>query len=178
VINNCCTLVCILYLATSFLFTADIGRPSATRCTQSFVRDCVQRETDQARSRAIHIHGRPWIVCMTARIHLMPKTTEQNRIVRTGKFEVEVTNNKKTALEVLYYWSNEANCCQIRSIARPFCDSRATCLPSSRSTILVQTLWQYFDRDSPNASWYEKLRFSTEISTYLGNIGPVTVKRE
>jgi len=34
----------------------------------------------------------------------MPKTTEQNRIVRTGKFEVEVTNNKKkTALEVLYY---------------------------------------------------------------------------
>jgi len=29
--------------------------------------------------------------------------TEQNRIVRTGKFEVEVSNNKKTALEVLYY---------------------------------------------------------------------------
>jgi len=30
-------------------------------------------------------------------------TTEQNRIVRTGKSEVEVTNNKKTALEVLYH---------------------------------------------------------------------------
>jgi len=25
----------------------------------------------------------------------MPKTTEQNRIVRTGKFEFEVSNNKK-----------------------------------------------------------------------------------
>jgi len=57
------------------------------------------------------------------------KTTEQNRfnrIVRTGKSEAEVTDNKKTALEVLYYWSNEANYWQTRSIARPLCDSRAT----------------------------------------------------
>jgi len=40
---------------------------------------------------------------MTAMIDVTPKTTEQNRIVCTGKFEVEVSNNKKTALEVLYY---------------------------------------------------------------------------
>jgi len=39
---------------------------------------------------------------MTARLDVTPKTTEQNRIVRTGKPEAEVTNNKKTALEVLY----------------------------------------------------------------------------
>jgi len=32
---------------------------------------------------------------MTARLDVTPKTTEQNRIVRTDKFEVEVTNNKK-----------------------------------------------------------------------------------
>jgi len=32
---------------------------------------------------------------MTARLDVTPKTTEQNRVVRTGKFEVEVTNNKK-----------------------------------------------------------------------------------
>ena len=32
---------------------------------------------------------------MTARLVVTPKTTEQNRIVRTGKFEVEVTNNNK-----------------------------------------------------------------------------------
>ena len=57
------------------------------------VRDCVQRETDQARSRAIHIHGRPRFVCMTARLDITTKTAEQNRIVCTGKFEVEVTNN-------------------------------------------------------------------------------------
>ena len=39
----------------------------------------------------------------------MPKTTEQNRIVCTSKSKAEVTNNKKTALEVLYYCRNEAN---------------------------------------------------------------------
>ena len=39
---------------------------------------------------------------MTGRLVVTVKTTEQNRIVRTGKFEIEATNNKKTALEVLY----------------------------------------------------------------------------
>jgi len=32
---------------------------------------------------------------MTAGLDVTPKTTEQNRIVRSGKSEVEVTNNKK-----------------------------------------------------------------------------------
>jgi len=41
---------------------------------------------------------------MTARLDVMPKTTVQIRIVRTGKSETEVTSNlKNTALEVLYY---------------------------------------------------------------------------
>jgi len=34
---------------------------------------------------------------MTAMLDVTPKTTEHNRIVRTGKFEVEVANNKKCA---------------------------------------------------------------------------------
>jgi len=42
-------------------------------------------------------------VCMTARLDVTPKTTEQNRNVCTSKSEAEVTNNKKTVLEVLYY---------------------------------------------------------------------------
>jgi len=52
------------------------------------VRDCV---------RAIHIHGRPWIVCMTAKLDVTPKTTKENWIVRTGKSVAKVTNrpNKK-----------------------------------------------------------------------------------
>jgi len=40
---------------------------------------------------------------MTARLDVTPKTTEQNRILRSGKSEAEVTNNqKKTALDVSY----------------------------------------------------------------------------
>jgi len=74
--NNGCTLVCILHLATGFLFTAGIGRPSATRCTQSRLSVTVYS------ARAIHIHGRPWIACMAARLDVTPKTTEHNRIVR------------------------------------------------------------------------------------------------
>jgi len=54
----------------------------------------LQCETDQARSRTIHNHSRPRIVCMTARLDVTPKTTEQNRIVRTGKPETEVTYKK------------------------------------------------------------------------------------
>jgi len=40
---------------------------------------------------------------MTARLDVTPKTTEQNKIVCTSKSEAEVTNNKTTVLEVLYY---------------------------------------------------------------------------
>jgi len=50
--------------------------------------------------------------------------TEQNRIIRTGKSEAKVINNKKLRSRYCtveaYYW-------QTGSIARPLCDSRATC---------------------------------------------------
>ena len=39
---------------------------------------------------------------MTARLDVTPKTTEQNRIVRTGKSEAEVTNNKKETVLVVF----------------------------------------------------------------------------
>jgi len=67
---------------------AGIGPPSA-------MRDNPQCETDQARCRTIHNHGRPRIVCMTAWLDVTPKTTEHNRMVRTDKSEAEGTNNKK-----------------------------------------------------------------------------------
>jgi len=38
-INNCCTVVCISYLAAGFLFTAGIGRPSAIDALLCTVRD-------------------------------------------------------------------------------------------------------------------------------------------
>ena len=45
---------------------------------------------------------------MTARLDVTPKTTEQNRNVCTSKSEAEVTNNKKTVLEVLRYCTIDA----------------------------------------------------------------------
>jgi len=91
-----------------------VGRPWLCTC-----------KIDQARSRAIHSHGRPWIVCMTTRLDVTPKTTDQNRIVRTGEFEAEVTNDKKVRSRCTI----EPNYWQTRSIAlaRPLCDSRTTC---------------------------------------------------
>jgi len=50
----------------------------------------------------------------------MPKTTEQNSIVRVHKSEAEVTNNKRLRLVGC---TVEANYRQTRSIARPICDS-------------------------------------------------------
>ena len=75
-------MVSLSHLAAVFLLTAGIGRPSATRYKQS--RSSVNR-----------------VYSMTATLDVMPMKTKQNRIVRTGKSEAEVTNNKKTVLEVL-----------------------------------------------------------------------------
>ena len=90
---------------------------------------------------------------MIARLDITLKTTEQNRIVRTGKSEAEVTItvllHRVTAvclffIKVLQHSSNnrekllskyctiEAKYWQTRSIERPLCDSRATCLSQVR----------------------------------------------
>jgi len=90
-ISNCCTVVCISYYAAGFLFTAGIGRPSAIDVLLCTVRDRPSAISLYTQSRWM------WIVCMTARLDVTLKTTEQNQIVRTGKSEAEVTNNKKNA---------------------------------------------------------------------------------
>jgi len=56
--------------------------------------------------------------------HDEEKTTEQNLFVRSSKSDAEVTNNRRLRST---YCTIEANYWQTRSIARPFCDSRATC---------------------------------------------------
>ena len=66
-------------------------------------------------------------------LDIMPKRTEQNLIVCTGKSEAEVTNNKR-------YCTVEAKHRQTQSITWPLCHSRASCfiiLP-----LLVQLLLQ------------------------------------
>ena len=91
-------IVYISHCAAGFLFTAVLDDQSrSTRC-------CVPCEIDQARSRDRPTHSWSSVnrVCMTARLDVTPKTTEQNRIVRTGKLEVEVTNNNKKKLRSRY----------------------------------------------------------------------------
>jgi len=69
----------------------------------------------------------PKCYCSSSRPQKAHPCVNPRRIVCASKSEAEVTNNKKTALEVLYYWRNEANYWQTRSIARRLCDSRASC---------------------------------------------------
>jgi len=73
-------------------YTAGIWPPSATRDHRrhgSTARDRPSALSHYTQSR-LTVNR-----CMTARLDVTPKTTEQNRIVRTGKSEAGVTNNKK-----------------------------------------------------------------------------------
>jgi len=88
-------------------------------------------------------------VCMTARLDVTPKTTEHNQIVRTGKSEAEVTNNKKKLRSryALLMLTTDRH----KAIARPLCDSRATCIMrplrydrrSRLSGVVVFSSWSY-----------------------------------
>jgi len=74
------------------LLTAGIGRPSATRYNESRSSWlCTVRD----RPRAVHSHGRPWIMYVTARFEVTPKTAEQHWIVRAGESEADVTFEEK-----------------------------------------------------------------------------------
>jgi len=59
---------------------------------------------------------------MTRSLNVLPKTTEQHLIVRSDKSVI--TNNKSLRST---FCTIEADNWQTRSIARPLCDSRATC---------------------------------------------------
>ena len=58
---------------------------------------------------------------MTARLDVTPKSAEQNLIVRSDKL---ITNNERLRST---FCTIKANYWQTRSIARPHCNSRATC---------------------------------------------------
>jgi len=63
---------------------------------------------------------------MTRSFNVTPKTTEQHLIARSDKSVAYVTNNKRLR-STFCTTELEANYWQTRSIARPLCDSRATC---------------------------------------------------
>jgi len=64
---------------------------------------------------------------MTRSLNVTPKTTEQYLIARSDKSVAYVTNSKRLCST---FCTIEANYRQTRSIARPLCDSRATCIIS------------------------------------------------
>ena len=76
-------------------------------------------------------------VFMTRSLNITPKTTEQHLIVRICKSEAKVTNSKRVRSR---YCTVEANYWQTRSIARPLCDSRATCLDIGLSHARLETI--------------------------------------
>jgi len=69
-----------------------------------------------------------WMLFITTSMDDPTTTTKRieqnNHIVRSGKYEAEFTNNRRLSST---YYTIEANYWQTRSIARPLCDSRATC---------------------------------------------------
>ena len=98
---------------------------------------------------------------MTARLDVTPKTTEQNRIVCTSKSEAEVTSNKKTALDVLCYWCNEANYWQTRSIAQPLCDRRASCFDTGQTSVMLCTCFGVAEYQT---RWYTTYGFAHHMT--------------
>jgi len=80
---------------------------------------------------------------MTARLDVTLKTTEQNRIVRTGKSKAEVTNNKKVC----------SRCCIIEAIKLTTDRHEASSGLSASAELLVffVTLWNNEVCDNGNA---------------------------
>jgi len=60
---------------------------------------------------------------MTRTLNVTPKTTKQHLIACSVEAVAYVTNNNR----LCSFCTIEADHCQTRSIARPLCDSRATC---------------------------------------------------
>ena len=59
--------------------------------------------TAGSRRRSLLMSGDDDEMFMTRSLNVRPKTTEQHLIVCSDKSVAHVTNNKKTALDVLYY---------------------------------------------------------------------------
>jgi len=88
-----------------------------------------------SKRRRLLMAGKDGEMFMTRSFNVTPKTTEQHFIARSDKSVAYVTNNKRLCST---FCTIEANYWQTRSIARPLCDSRATCF---RGTV-YNCLWR------------------------------------
>ena len=78
-----------------------------------------------SKRRSLLLAGDDNEMLMTKSLNVTTKTTEQHLLARSDKYVAYVTNNKRLCST---FCTVEANYWQTRSIARPLCDSRATCV--------------------------------------------------
>jgi len=110
-------------------------------CVLSMLRParCYQHGAAGPRSRMLwHIASSKWRSLLMARdddemfmtrsLNVTPKTTEQHLIACSDKSVAYVSDNKRVCST---FCTIETNCWQTRGIARPLCDSRATCYQST-----------------------------------------------
>ena len=112
-------MVSLSHLMAGFLLTA--GKKSAMRYKHLWSSVTVYNARSTKHGLTLYSHGHPWIVCMTAKCDVLPKTTEQNQIVCTEKSKAEVTNNKRLCL---IFYTPESNYWQTRSIVWPLTTDR------------------------------------------------------
>jgi len=99
-------MVSISHLAAGFLLTSGIVRPSAMHYKQSWSSMTVY--SARPTKYGLTLHGRPWSSFMVdhecmydSKARRYAEDNRQNRIVRTGKAEAEVTNNKNCTLGIV-----------------------------------------------------------------------------
>ena len=105
--------------------------------------------------------------------HDEDKRTEQNLTVRSGKSQGEVTNNRRLRSTYCTIEANYSNYWQAWSIARPLCDSRATCLyPIRRYN--VQTVFHNIS-DKIYDIYLSQMSFDVLLWTDLGFVEAISV---
>jgi len=85
-----------------------------------------------SKRRYLLMAGKDDEMFITRSFNVTPKTTEQHLIARSDKSVAYVTNNKRLCST---FCTIEANYLQTRCIARPLCDSRATCYSHQSVTL-------------------------------------------
>jgi len=104
-----------------------LSRLQQARCYQQRRRTMVLQVVTLiagSKRRSLLMAGYDYKMFMTRSLNVTPKTTEQHLIARSDKSVAYVINNKRLCST---FCTIEDNYWQTRTIARPLCDSRATC---------------------------------------------------
>jgi len=153
---------------------ASIGQPSTIYAVLCTVRDRPSSVSCYTESQWM------WIVCMTARFDITPKTTEQNRIVRIGKSEAKVTSNK---LRFRYctieanYWLDTKHCtASLRQQSYFLHYAVADYTEVFRLSLVLDQIFGVILKIRPNSGLILKIRLN--ISRHLKNLSRLGLRPE